>query len=181
MSKTTPKTSKFELYVKTLPIEVQSEVVKTDEFLRTLDKEFKFKRAFAEHGGQGSIVTYTSPWGFRYKIRRFKVGELHDIQWSPPHHQNYIIETLEKLAEKSPEFADKIFANNIRTHIAKRVCGYCTFTDCHNIKSYEYNGQTKRTCGSAIQFEWTPSDFEDVRKVVVAINEVVKANNDAAI
>jgi len=177
MCTTKPKTSKFDLWVNTLPIEVQSEVIKTDEFLRNMDKEFKLKRAIDKYG----IVTYTSPWRFRYKLRRFNAGELHDIQWSPPHHQNYIIETLEKLAENSPEFADKIFTNNIRTHIVRRVCGYCTFTDCHNIKSYEYNGQSKRTCGSAIQFEWTPSDFEDVRKVVTAINEVIKANNDAAV
>lgn len=163
-----PKMSAFELYVKSLPPEVQNEVIKTDEYLlKDMKNRLKFKRTIDNYGN----VTYVSPFGFRYKMRSYDAGLLHDIAWHTG--DNYIIGTLNKLAEESPEFADKIFSN-IRTHIVGRVCPECKFPNCRNAKTYEFNGKTKQSCGGALQFKWLPSEFEDVRKVVEAVSAVVK-------
>ncbi len=181
------KISKFEEHVKTLPNEIQEEVRKTDEYLtKKMEKNFKLKRTIDKYGN----VTYISPWGFRYKIRRINAGELHDIQWIGYNTNRekekfgerkafYFLEIFNKLAEKDLELANEIFSDNIYEHIVGKICPACKFPDCRHVKTYEFNGKVKTTCGSAIQFKWTSFDFENVRKVVESIHEVIIDANNA--
>lgn len=165
--------SAFEFYVQSLPPEVHDEVIKTDEYLmKDMKNSLKFKRTIDTYGN----VTYVSPCRFRYKMRRFDAGELHDMTWLNKD-EDYTIETLNKLAEDSPAYADKIFSK-IAANTAKRVCGGCTVVSgestCRNVKTYEYNGKVRKSCGGVMQFDWIPADFEDVRKVVEAVSAVIK-------
>ena len=42
------------------------------------------------------------------------------------------------------------------------------------MKTTEYNGEKKQSCGGSMQFKWFPSEFEDVRKVIAVVNEIIK-------
>lgn len=160
-----PELSPFEWYVKGLPLELQDEMIKTDEFLlNDMKKILKFKRAIDKYGH----LTYKSPCGFQYTIFEHGAGEFHEINWDWMKKPDYTDAVLVKLAESSPEFADKMFSR-------LWDCGSPT---CKRVSINEYNGKTKITCRSTIVFKWLPAEFEDVRKVAAAANEVVKAAAD---
>jgi len=157
--------SPLEIHTQNMPPEIQQEIMITNEYLMNdMKRILKFKRTIDKYGN----LTYSSA-NFRYKLRPYVSGQLHDIIWTKE--PNGIVITLEKLAETDKAFADKTFGR-IRTHIVQRVCPKCRFMDCHNPRSYEFNGATKRTCGSAIQFDWEPDDFAEVRRVISAIAEI---------
>lgn len=75
-----------------------------------------------------------------------------------------ISETLEKLAETSPSFADRMCAN-LRDCVNCGECGVKT--------AYEYRGKKKIACHGVMEFKMIPSEFADVRKVIEAVNEVL--------
>jgi hypothetical protein len=165
-----PELSAFDWYLKSLPHEVRDEAVKTDEyFMKDMKAVLKFKKSIDKDGK----LTYESPCWFRYSMNRYAVGESHVLSW------HKIGDILNKLAETSPEFADRMFAN-INEHISGRggeKCNQCVSITCANMKTTEYKGEKRKSCGGAVSFKWLPSEFEDVRKVVAAVNEVVKTAN----
>lgn len=70
--------------------------------------------------------------------------------------------------------------SNIDENVSGRggeKCQQCTDITCSNMKTTEYNGKKRKSCGGSMHFKWIPSDFEDVRKVLAAVNEVVKISN----
>lgn len=107
-------------------------------------------------------------------MNRYGIGESHAMSW------NKFGKVLNKLAETSPEFANRMFAN-INKNISGsggEKCQQCATITCANMKTTEYNGEKRQSCGGAIHFKWLPSEFEDVRKVVAAVNEVVKSADE---
>ena len=162
-----PELSAFEWYLKSLPHEVRDEVIKTDEYLmKDMKAVLKFKKSIDKDGK----LTYESPCGFRYIMKRYNIGESHLMFWNNERISNFEI-VLNKLAESSPEFADRMFAN---INDGPGGCKQCSTIDCYNKKTVNYNGGIKRTCSGAIPFKWLPSEFEDVRKVVAAVSEIIK-------
>jgi len=177
-----PELSAFDWYVKSLPCEVRNEVVKTDEFLmKDMKSTLKFKKSIDKDGK----VTYTSPHHFFYTMQRHRIGESHYIGWNrywdteqnkPIWYGNFG-EILGKLAESSPAFANRMF-DNIHRHRDGHGCQQCAHISCANMATIEFDGNTKQACCGAMQFKWQPSDFEDVRKVVTAIFDVMQSSND---
>lgn len=160
-----PELSTFEWYVKGLPQRLQEEMIKTDKFLMNDMKNIlKFKRAIDKYGH----LTYKSPCGFQYTIPDHGVGEFHETNWDWMKKPDYTNVILKKLAESSPEFADKLFEK----------LWDCSSPTCKRVSLNEHNGKSKIGCRSTIVFNWLPSEFEDVRKVVAAVNEVVRAANE---
>jgi hypothetical protein len=174
---TLPELSSFEWYLKSLPNELQDEVIKIDEYLlKDMKSSLKFKKSIDKYGN----VTYVSPCGFQYKMRKY--GEQHEANehdagqletswiknWAKEaeHTPDYTALMLNKLAETSPEFADKMFS---------KLKG-CTKTTCNRNAVVEYNGESKQTCSSTIMFTWFPLEFKDIRKVIAAASEVMTAN-----
>jgi hypothetical protein len=162
-----PELSSFDWYVKSLPHELRDEAIKTDEYMMNdMKAVLKFKKSIDKDGK----LTYESPCGFRYSMNRYAVGESHVMSWRK------FGDVLNKLAETSPEFAERMFAN-INEHISGRggeKCKQCASIACSNMKTTEYNGEKRKSCGGSMQFKWLPSDFEDVRKVIAAVSEIAK-------
>lgn len=73
-------------------------------------------------------------------------------------------ETLEKLAETSPEFAVRMFSN-LTECIACCPCIVKTL--------YKFNGKKKLACHGIMEFKMCVSDFEDVRTFINTINHLL--------
>jgi hypothetical protein len=160
---------------------LKEEVLRTDEYLmKVMKKSLKLSRKI-EGGYPCSRITYVSDWGFRYKVQISGGYVWHDINWISYNTKreqekvggykkaDYTIETLEKLAEESPEFAEAMFSR------IKECVACCGENGCFNKALYEYGGQKKAGCGwsDGMQFKMFPSDFGDVRNVVGAIHAVL--------
>jgi hypothetical protein len=158
-----PELSAFEWYLKSLPHELRDEVIKTDEYLlKDMKSNLKFRRAIDNYGN----VTYESPCGFEYTMLKYETGGRHETSWvqQKSDKPDYTSRLLNKIAESSPELADKMFSS----------FWICPTPTCKNCSINEYKGESKETCYSIIVFKWRPSDFEDVRKIIAAVSEIVK-------
>jgi hypothetical protein len=165
-----------ETAIQCLSPELQSEILSTDEYLRKL----KLKRKI-ENWNTGGRITYVSPLGFRYKIEIAECYMWHDLSWIAYNTRrevekyggrkkaDYTVETLTKLSESSPEFADEMFSR-------MQECKGCNTSGCcNNIWVYEFNGKKKISCvwDGGMRFKMIPSDFADLRKVVGAISSIL--------
>jgi hypothetical protein len=159
--------------------DLQKEILRTDEYLlNDMKKCLKFKRKI-EGGYPNSRITYVSPLGISYKIFITDFLLSHDMGWVDYNTKreqekyggtkkaDYTIETLNKLAETSLEFSNDMF-------FRMKECVNCSGNgSCIHIKSYKYDGKTKLSCGGRIHLKMFPSDFNDLRKMVCAINSVI--------
>ncbi|MDR0443955.1 MAG: hypothetical protein LBH44_11165 [Treponema sp.] len=172
--------------VKGLTPNLQKEILRTDEYLQNdVKKSLKLKRKI-EGGYPCSRIQYTSDWGFNYRIQISDACVWHDIGWITYNTKreqekyggykkaDHTLETLKKLAEDSPKFADEMFFR-MKECVA---CGGEGAKNCIHNGQYEYNGRKKTSCNGNMHFKMFPSDFEDVRKIVGAINDVFSAHND---
>lgn len=160
---------KFETCISLLPEEIQEEITKTDNFLRTL-KPMKFKRQIEKHGNK---ITYVAPeYGFSYALHPSNDIIDHSLNWyiitsSKPefwHRKADMMEaTLNKIAETSPELAERMFYN-------LSECIACT--QCIVKTLYEFHGKKKVTCHGKMELKMCVSDFEDVRAFIKTINEL---------
>ena len=139
-------------------------------------KDMKAGLRFKKSVDKDCNLIYTSPCGFCYIMRRYVFGELHQMQWVK-NRDGKFEQVLNRLAETSPEFADRMFAN-IHRNIKGRKCQQCDSISCGNMAIVKFNGKAKQACGGSMQFQWLPSAFEDVRKVAAAVNQVVKAADE---
>jgi len=160
--------------------QLQQTILDTDKYLcETLKKSMKFKRKI-EGGYPYAKITYVSPLGFSYKLSISGQTMTHSMGWIDYNTKreqekyggikkaDYSIITLEKLAEKSRDFANKMF-------FQMKECAGC-YGYCIHRNHYEYNGKKKISCGGTIQFKMFPSEFVDARKVIEAIDEIVQAD-----
>lgn len=159
----------FESCISLLPKEIHDEIVKTDGFLRSL-KPMKFKRQIEKHGNK---ITYlASEYGFSYALYLSNDIMHHSLSWYIITNQkpefwhrkaDRMEEALKKLAETSPEHAERMF-NNLAECIGCCRCAVKT--------PYEFNGKKKLTCHGAMEFKMCVSDFEDVRAFIGAVNKL---------
>lgn len=163
-----------------LEIDLRKEIMYTDGYLlKDTKKRMKFKRKI-EGGYPYSKITYVSPLGLSYKINITGATLRHQLNWiryntkreqekySGYKKADYTNEVLNKLAEESPELSMEIFYRIQECFGCNQDCGYRTV--------YEYNGKKKASCDDiqgGIHFKMFSSDFEDLRKVVKAINDIV--------
>ncbi|MCL1807715.1 MAG: hypothetical protein FWG31_08445 [Oscillospiraceae bacterium] len=170
-----PEFSAFEWYLKSLPPDCRDEVVKMDDYLlKDLKNGLKCKRSADKYGNVG----YVSPCGFQFKMRKYGTGgqeNEHDAgqietSWNQdPEKPDRTSEMFSALAEESPEFAGRMFSKTKGCNNAK----------CKANSVITYKGESKRTCGSAIKFTWLPSEFEDIRKVAAAAEEIITKEKKA--
>lgn len=161
---------KFENCISLLPNGIHDEIIKTDGFLRSL-RPMKFKRQLEKHGNK---ITYlASEYGFSYAVYPSNDVMYHSLCWyiltnSKPefwHRKADMMEaTLKKLAETSPEFAERMFSN-LSECIACCPCLVKTL--------YEFNCKKKLACHGIMEFKMCVSDFEDVRTFINTINELL--------
>ena len=84
-----------------------------------------------------------------------------------PKKPDYTNDVIDKLAESSPEFAEKIFSKLQRCDPHGRECGQRT--------KVELMGKSKYVCAGKAHYKMTPSDFEDAKKFIAAVSAFIKA------
>lgn len=137
--------------------------------MKSMKESLKFKKSIDKDGK----LTYESPCGLRYSMNRYGIGESHAMSWDK------LGKALEKLAEISPDFAEKMFLR-LDEDISSRggeKCNQCVFINCANMKYTEYNGKKRKSCGGYMHFKWLPSEFEDVRKIIAVVKDVIKTDD----
>jgi hypothetical protein len=162
----------FDKCISLLPAYIQSEVIKTDEYLKSL-RLLKFKRQLEKNGNK---ITYVaSSYGFSYAIYLSNDIFDHSLQWylitkgKPEtwHRKaDMMEETLNKLANKSPDFAERMFYN-------LDDCVGC-YKNCLAKTQYQLNDKYKQVCHGKLKFTMNTSGFEDVRTFIKEINNLVE-------
>jgi len=159
-----PELSEFELFANGLPPIVHEHICKLDGFLLDdMKKNLKLRRTI----DKTNHLFYAAPCGFQYTISELGVGEKHETRWvqtsKKPDLTNQVIQLLN---ETSPEFAEKMF-NKLQ------VCNPTHKLVCPRRTAVMLNGQSKNVCMSKMRFKMTPEDFDDVKKYITAVSEVV--------
>lgn len=162
----------FEKCISLLPTYIQNEIIKMDEYLKSL-KLMKFKRQIEKNGNK---ITYVaSNYGVSYAIYLSNDIFDHSLQW-------YIItsgkpetwhrkadrmeETLNRLANTSPDFAERMFHN-------LEDCVGC-YKNCLAKTQYRLHEKSKMVCHGKLKFTMSVSGFEDVRTFVSEINYLIQ-------
>jgi hypothetical protein len=158
----------FEKCISRLPANIQSEILKTDEYLKSL-KLFKFKRQLEKNGNK---ITYVaSDDGFSYAIYLSNHLFDHSLQWyiitngKPEtwHRKaNRMEETLNRLKQKNPEFAERMF-------FSLDDCVGC-YKNCLGRTRYQLGEKKKAVCHGKLKFKMNSSGFEDARIFIDEIN-----------
>ncbi len=162
----------FEKCISLLPDNIQKEIIKNDEYLRSL-KPLKFKRQIEKNGNKISYVA--SEYSLSYAIYLSNDIFDHSLQW-------YLItngkpetwhrkadrmeEVLNSLEEKSPDFAERMF-----NHLDD--CVGC-YTHCLAKTPYQFHEGKKIACHGKLKFRMSISGFEDMLVFVNEINQLVQ-------
>lgn len=157
----------FEKCIALLPEHIQSEIFKTDEYLKSL-KSLKFKRQIEKNGNK---ITYVaSDYGFSYAIYLSNDIFDHSLQWylitsgKPEtwHRKaDMMVEVLDRLTDTTPDFAERMFYN-------LDDCVGC-YKNCLARTQYRFHEKTKTACHGKLKFTMNTSGFEDVRAFVAGI------------
>lgn len=162
----------FEKCISLLPAYIQSEIVKIDEYIKTL-RPLKFKRQIEKNGNK---ITYvSSEYGFSYAIYLSNDIFDHSLQWyiitngKPEtwHRKGDMMEeTLNRLDHKTPEFAERMFYN-------LDECVGC-YKNCLAKTQYQLQDKKKNVCHGKLKFRMSASGFEDVRTFIEEINNIAQ-------
>jgi hypothetical protein len=164
----------FEKCISLLPAYIQSEILKIDEYLRML-RPLKFKRQLEKNGNK---ITYVSSnYGLSYAIYLSNDIFDHSLQWyiitngKPEtwHRKADMMEdTLKSLADKSPDFAERMFSN----------LGDCVgcYQNCLAKTQYQLQDKHKTACHGKLKFKMSASGFEDARAFIDEVNHLVQEN-----
>jgi hypothetical protein len=162
----------FEKCILHLPTHIQGEIVKTDQYLKSL-KPLNFKRQIEKNGNK---ITYVaSKYGLSYAIYLSNDIFDHSLQW-------YIItngkpetwhrkadmmeETLNMLTKTSPDFAERMF-------YYLEDCVGC-YKNCLAKTHYRLGKKHKMVCHGKLKFRMSASGFEDVHAFIEEINHLVQ-------
>ena len=146
------------------------------EIIREMDiylKPLKFRKKI-EGGYPESKITYYLPKIISYKI--YISGNLMTHTISPllsdfGNKDIYRENFFDKLEKVDPALAEEIFFR------MKECAGCDGGSGCVFKHFIDYKGKNKMSCCHGIPFKMIPSDFEDVRKVINAIIDVVTSFN----
>ncbi len=161
----------FEKCISLLPESIKREIISIDEYLKS-SKLLKFKRQLEKNGNK---ITYlAAEYGLSYAIYLSNDIFDHSLQWylitkgKPEtwHRKaNMLEKTLDSLARKIPDFADRMF-NNLEE------CVGC-YKICLARTKYKFNNKQKAVCHGKLKFKMCVSGFEDVRTFINEVSNLV--------
>ncbi len=161
----------FEKSISSLPEQFCSEIIKMDEYLKSL-KTLKMKRIMEKNGNKISYVC--SEHGFSYAIYLSNDVFDHSLQWylitkgKPDtwHRKSDRMEkVLDRLLRISPEFANRMF-------FSLDDCVGC-YSNCLAKTPYRLEDKQKAVCHGKLKFRMSTSGFEDARIFIEEINRIV--------
>lgn len=162
----------FEKCISLLPEFIQNEIIKNDEYIRSL-KPLKFKRQIEKNGNK---ITYVaSKYGLSYAIYLSNDVFDHSLQWylitnGKPETWHRKADRMEEvlitLNEKSTDFAERIF-NQLED------CVGC-YTHCLAKTRYQFQERHKIACHGKLKFKMSVSGFEDMLAFVDEINQLAQ-------
>jgi len=186
----------FDFCISELSKELQDEVKVTDSFIKSL-KPLSPKRKI-DKGDGFCRISYISDYGFAYHVHTDRSMAIHYMNWilynthreqekyGGTRKRELTGKTLSKLAEKSPEFAKRMYDNLVECvgcacigvpKLCKQdgciCCGKMPYGLCPTL--IEFNGRKKSTCHGKMEFIATPADFTDARKVIEVVNDILKS------
>jgi hypothetical protein len=158
-----------------LSSELQREVKDMDGYLLA-QKKLKIKRKI-EGTNQACKISYVSTHGFSYSVHISENIMDHFFWWymvSNYKNENKYMgrkndltnETLEKVAEKSPDIADKVFSYYDE-------CKGCS-TNCLVKTIYEYSGKKKAACHGKLIMNMNISTFQNLKFMFSALTEIIE-------
>lgn len=169
----------FQRCISFLPLDLQAEIVKMDEYLKSL-KIFKFKRQLEKHGNK---ITYVAPdYGFSYAIYLSRDIFDHSVQWylitngKPEtwHRKADLMEeTLDRLGQKAPDFARRMF-------YSLDDCVGC-YRACLAKTRYKWQDKQKNVCHGKLKFRMASTGFEDVVAFIEEVQSIVREKPAAEI
>jgi len=159
-----PDLPPFEMFVKGLPLAIQDEMFKLDEFLLVdMKLGMKFRRSINKKGH----LTYEATCGFRFEIREHGAGLNFMTAWVKTEKKpDYTNEIILKLAETAPEFAEKMFEKVHGCEVHLRGCARTV--------TYELMGKRKLSCCGRMNIKMDANGFADLKGFIAAASEVVK-------
>ncbi len=162
----------FEKCISLLPKDIQCEIVQINDYLRSL-KPLKFQRQMEKNGNK---ITYVaSEYGVSYAIHLSNDRFGHSLQWylltngKPEtwHRKaDRMEDTLRSLAQRSPDFAERMF-------YCMEDCVGC-YSNCLSRTKYRFGEKQKYVCHGKLKFKMSASGFEDVRIFVDEINHCIR-------
>lgn len=163
----------FETIISDLPQEYKTELLKMDDFLKTL-KPLKFKRTLDKRGGK---ITYVaSDFGISYALHVSEDQLSHNFSWyivssgKPEtwHRKaDYMEEVLSEIAKTDIQFANRIF-------YALNDCVGCYGSHCLAKTRYEFNDQKRLTCHGRVMLRMCHDDFQDAREFFRHLNALME-------
>jgi len=167
--------SDFEECISMLSPELQSEIKDLDDYLLN-HKNLKVKRKI-EGTSQACKISYVSSHGFSYSVHVSENIVDHFFWWYMVSNYTYenkymgrkndlTIETLNKVAETSPDIAEQLFSYYDE-------CVGCN-KNCSVVRTlYEYSGKKKAVCHGKMIMNMNASTFHNTRRMFKALNEIL--------
>jgi rubredoxin len=169
-----PEKPSFDGCISDLPDDLKTAITDLDIWLKAL-RPLKFKRQLEKNGHK---ITYlASEYGFSYAIYPSYDVLYHTLQWyivtnrKPEYWQrkaNRMEDVLEYIARGDSDFARRMFAN-----LEECIGGYGP--GCLAKTPYKFEGVKKICCHGKMYFKMTVSDFNDVKRFIGALNEIITA------
>lgn len=166
--------SDFESCISQLSNELQNKIIDVDKSLLS-HKALGIKRKI-EGSGNACRITYVSGTGFSYVLIINKNIMYHYFWWYMVSNYKYegkylgrkndlTEQTLKEIQKYDPNLADRLFNLYIS-------CVGCS-PGCAGRTLYEYDGKKKMTCHGKILFKMTSEDFDDVLRMMEAVERLI--------
>ena len=158
----------FDDLMKKLPQNFRNEVIKMDEYLKSM-RTLKFKKIIDKNGGRISYVA--SNYGISYVVDLSGLESSQNFGWyiitgGKPEtwHQkaDHMEELLAEIAKSNKELAQRIFSSI-------SDCAGCG-SGCKCIIPYKYNGQKRLACHGRVTLRMNSGDFNDVKEFFRQLN-----------
>lgn len=144
----------FDDMIANLPEEIRLKVMEMDGFLRSY-KPMKFRRTLEKNGNK--IYYNASKAGVSYTIYLSRELLTHTLRVP-----NGFEAMLERLWAEDAAFADRVFSY-------LRDCVGCYGPGCGARTPHTFQGKTKQSCHGRIDFKMKISEFDDVARLIRAI------------
>jgi hypothetical protein len=186
----------FEYAISGLSHPLREEIKATDRYVLGLQPA-GFKRKISK-GGVFARITYITEYGFAYHIHTDNNMAVQYVNWilyntrreqakyGGTRKRELTAETLSRLGEADPDFAERMYANlaecvGCACMGRPKPCGLDGCIICEKKTGWylcptliSFGDKRMAACHGKMEFTATPSGFADARRVIGAVNELLR-------